>query len=164
MAVLLIAPTGGSVGAGQQIKNKSANPFPDDRRLEIRVTFKIRRPTFRDLLDRIEKETKVRLIADQRLEDQEATFALTVFNEPAWVVMNNITKQMLIDGRWEKIDDGYYLLGESKQPIEATAPPTLSKYLYLGIAAGVGAVIAAVLFLLARRSRAKRAAGSKPVQ
>jgi hypothetical protein len=49
-------------------------------------------------------------------------------------------------------------------PIEADAPAMPSKYLYLGIALGVGAVVAAILFMLARRSRAKRVAGSKLLQ
>jgi len=53
---------------------------------------------------------------------------------------------------------------QDETPMEAIAPAMRSKYLYLSIALGVGAVIAVVLLLLARRGRENRGAKSNVTQ
>ncbi|MGG7380250.1 hypothetical protein ACQ7B2_16355, partial [Escherichia coli] len=54
------------------------------------------------------------IVLDERLEKQSAGFAMKAENMPAWIIMDQIAKSVVVDGRWEREGKGYRLVGAPK--------------------------------------------------
>jgi hypothetical protein len=113
------------------------------------MSLKFRQPTFSDLRAQLQKATGVPISLDPRLENQSAGFALVAHNPPVWVVMEHAAKHMVLEGRWERVGDGYRLMGAPKNP-SPTPPPSASASTIL-VAVNVCAVGLLVVLLVSRR-------------
>jgi len=146
----------------------------DDPALRKPISGEFRDPKPQDIVDLVQKETGQRLSVDASVIQDRPLQGHTRLNKvPAWAALENLAKNQYIKGYWTKRGDEYVLIATYSAPPPPVPPeppthlraamekaekgippdPPPKRYLYLSIAAGIGAVIAISLYLLSRWHR-----------
>lgn len=138
----------------------------NDPRLQTKVSYRFEpSPTAEELLDAIQKATGVPLSLAGQPEKGKLTFATThAHNVPAWVVMESLALNQIVDGKWEKAREGYVLHGKQMDftgpPPAGAAAPFLPGWAWPAIGSAV-LMMAAGAFIIFR-GRGKKAPSITP--
>lgn len=149
----------------------------DEPALRKTVSGEFRNPKPQDIVDLVRKETGQRLFVDASvIQDRPLQGHTRLSKVPAWAALENLARNKYIKGYWTKQGEVYVLVAtysDPPPPLPPEPPPHLraameraekgippdpppKRYLYLGLAAGIGAVLAISLSLLSRWHRARR--------
>lgn len=125
-AVVVPAQSGAAspMTAGGQASKPDRLNLAADPRFRALVTLDRADPTLMQVLDSVEAATGVHLSVDQKLEKHEPAFGhVQMRNAPAWLMMNFVAKTQLVDGHWEKVDNGYRLTATASLRERKAEPP-----------------------------------------
>jgi len=160
-----------------EVNNGARVQLRDDPALRKPISGEFRDPKPQDIVDLVRKETGQRLSLDASVIQDRPLQGHTLLSKvPAWAALENLARNQYIKGYWTKRGDEYVLIATysgKPPPVPQEPPPHLraamekaadglppdpppKKYLYLSIAAGIGAVIAISLFLLSRWCHARQ--------
>lgn len=140
----------------------------NDPALRVMLTVHFKRPKAQDILDRLRTETKVDLVlADNIDREREVLGSLSCQNMPAWLILEQLAKSQIIQGKWERDGNGYRLTSPLPPPVPANAepppPPGPAKlgFHYFLFALPLIAVFGIVLLIRYRRRSQKTASGAE---
>ncbi len=101
-----------------------------DARLYARLSADLSAPTVEEVLEELQRVTRVTLTIDPRnVETKDpAFFAVRLHNMPAWSVMQRLARSKVVRGYWVKDGDGYQLVGtvEPRPGVSSTGSPSLA--------------------------------------
>ena len=107
----------------------AALDLKSDPRLKVLITTNFKKPKVPDLLDSLEKATRLKFSTNEMVEISEEAFGSVSFrNTPAWIVMQELVKSDAVKGHWEKTDNGYRLVGTLDAKSRQTRVAALRKY------------------------------------
>lgn len=96
-----------------------------DPALQVKLTVDFKAPKAQDIVDRLRAETKMDLtLADNIDRERPALGSLSCRNVPAFIIMDELAKSPIIQGKWERNGEGYRLTSPLPPPVLATASPT----------------------------------------
>lgn len=117
------APKENILPDGPRLKSLSKDP-----RLQVQVELVQDNPELEEVLRVLEKGTGLSFQVDRRLQDHRPRLGSVQFrNAPAWTIMNWIAQRDLVDGRWERVEDGYRLTAKESVARKKEPPPAAPK-------------------------------------
>jgi hypothetical protein len=94
-----------------------------DPRLQTKTTLFEVDPELTGILQKLNSAAKIAFTVDEALSSHRPSFGSVQLNKvPLWVVMELVAITQIEDGRWERTDDGYRLVGKSLVPGPAPGP------------------------------------------
>lgn len=141
----------------------NASPHRRDPALQVKLTVDFRAPKAQEIIERLRAETKMDLtLADNINQTRPALGSLSCRNVPAWIILEELAKSKIIQGKWERHGNGYLLTSPLPPPVLAEAnPPEPAGPAKLGLRYFLYALpllaIFAILLLIRRRRRSQQA-------
>ena len=133
-------------------------PLRMDPKLRAKVPVVGPKPQLDDLLEQLRTATELKMTLADNLTYHDPKFVELQggHNATAWIAMGLIARTDLDDGRWEKIEGGYRLVGVSR----SLRPRSVSPWAWTAI--GFAAVLIAAGAFLAFRGRGKKSPANPP--
>ncbi len=138
-----------------------------DPALQVKLTVDFKAPKAQDIVDRLRAETKMDLtLADNIDRGQPALGSLSCRNVPAWIIMEELAKSKIIQGKWERNGNGYLLTSPLPPPALANADsPSPAGAAQLGLQYFLFAIplaaVFGILLLIRYRRRSQQTAAAK---
>jgi len=131
--------------------------------LQVKLTVKFKRPKVQDIIERLRTVTKLELTLADNIDRTRPVFdGLSFYNAPAWVILDQLAKSTIVQGKWERRGKGYRLTSPLPPFVPADAePPAPAGPAKLGLRYFLFALpllaIFGMLLLLRRRRRSQQA-------
>jgi hypothetical protein len=146
--------------------SSSPNDLRSDPRLQVPISAHLHHCPLQVLIDLISQKTSVELQMDEALAAAGPLIDDNMFHDfPAWGAMEILARDLIVEGRWERVEQGYRLLGDGPRrsayspahgrgPIHSDNRTLLWRYLM----ALAPLLILGLLILFRRHRKAKQSA------
>ncbi len=120
------------------------SPLSYDLRLQARLSLVETDPPLADVLQRLQEATGLSLTLGTGLERHDPQLgSMQMSNVPVWTIMHALSTKDLVNGRWEKVEDGYQLVADASLRERPLPPPFWNRTTILAASAGTLALLLA---------------------